>query len=861
MKNTFLDKLLNRIDRVGQGDLQAYLQRLNNEKGFFETIFNTLQEGIVVVDSQGRILYLNHAVTTLLGIDPAKAMGAPISQHLRELDWSTILAEGRVVNRDLEVFYPQQRYLNFYLVPLEDKDTSLLGFAIIFHDLTARRAQAREAIESEKLNAVTLLAAGVAHELGNPLNSLNIHLQLLERDLHRREPGASDEELLDSVRIARSEVGRLDTIISQFLGAVRPAHTVRTMMSINAVVRESLAFLQPEIKDRDVIVQEELAEALPLIPANADQLKQAFYNLIKNAVQALPHGGILRVATSRSDTHLQVSFEDNGTGISVEDMAHITEPYFTRKKNGTGLGLFIVQRILHEHGGLLELLSEPGRGTTARILLPLAERRVRLLGPGDEPSTPSRAQDTKATMSSPVSDNLPTLLVVEDEKNTREGLRRYFNGKFDIYLASDVTTAMNMLETQPVDVLLTDLRLMGGTEGLDLLGRLKTLSHPPVPILMTAYGSEKIAVQAMKRGAYDYITKPLDLEKLEAMLVRALHSRRIETENRQLREELDKKFGLEKLIGNAPAMVEIYERIRQVAPTRATVLIEGESGTGKELVAQSLHMLSPRKAARFVAVHCAALSPQLLESELFGHEKGSFTGASERRVGRFEEANHGTIFLDEIGEIDAATQVKLLRALGEQTIQRVGSNQTIKVDVRVVAATNKHLETLVREGKFRDDLFYRLDVVPIHLPPLRERREDIPLLIQAFCQEFARQNNKRIAGLSPEARDALQRYDWPGNIRELRAAIEHAVALCRGERIGVRDLPTRVLGQAHPFSVAGSGADPDSVANLNLEAMEKKFILQALRLTEWNVTEAAKLLGISRRTLHRKIKTYKIEPR
>jgi two-component system, NtrC family, response regulator AtoC len=466
----------------------------------------------------------------------------------------------------------------------------------------------------------------------------------------------------------------------------------------------------------------------------------------------------------------------------------------------------------------------------------------------------------------PVNDNLPTLLVVEDEKNTRDGLRRYFDGKFDIYLAPDVPMAMNVLETQPVDVLLTDLRLMGGTEGLDLLTRAQSIPHPPVAILMTAYGSEKVAVQAMKRGAYDYITKPLDLEKLDAVLTRALHSRRVETENRQLREELDKKFGLEKLIGNAPAMVEIYDRIRQVAPTRATVLIEGESGTGKELVAQSLHMLSPRKGARFVAVHCAALSPQLLESELFGHEKGSFTGASERRAGRFEEANHGTIFLDEIGEIDAATQVKLLRALGEQTIQRVGSNQNIKVDVRVVAATNKNLESLVREGKFRDDLFYRLDVVPIRLPPLRERREDIPLLINAFVREFAGQNHKRITGLSADAQDALQRYEWPGNIRELRAAIEHAVALCRGERIGVRDLPMRILGKPGDATGAATGRlHPGgeayfSSSSLNLEAMEKNFIHQALRLTDWNVTEAAKLLGISRRTLHRKIKTHKMEP-
>jgi two-component system response regulator AtoC len=455
---------------------------------------------------------------------------------------------------------------------------------------------------------------------------------------------------------------------------------------------------------------------------------------------------------------------------------------------------------------------------------------------------------------SELKDNLPVLLVVEDEKNTRDGLRRYFDGKYDIYLAPDVPAAMTLLESQPVDLLLTDLRLTGGTEGLDLLKRAQALPHAPVCILMTAYGSEKVAVEAMKRGAYDYITKPLDLEKLDVVLARALRSRTVESENRQLRQELDKKFGLEKLIGNSSALVEIYDRVRQVAPTRATVLIEGESGTGKELVAQSLHMLSPRRDARFVPVHCAALSPQLLESELFGHEKGSFTGATERRAGRFEEANHGTIFLDEIGEIDPATQVKLLRVLGEQSIQRVGSNQIVKVDVRVVAATNKNLESLVREGKFRDDLFYRLDVVRIQMPPLRDRREDLPLLINSFIHEFAQQNARKITGLTADAQEALQHYDWPGNVRELRAAIEHGVALCRGERIGVRDLPPRILGQT------GALTGESTPASLNLEAMEKHFIERALRQTGGNITDAAKLLGISRRTLHRKLKTYRLSP-
>jgi two-component system response regulator AtoC len=453
---------------------------------------------------------------------------------------------------------------------------------------------------------------------------------------------------------------------------------------------------------------------------------------------------------------------------------------------------------------------------------------------------------------SELKDNLPVLLVVEDEKNTRDGLRRYFDGKYDIYLAPDMPSALNLLESQPVDLLLTDLRLTGGTEGLDLIRRAQALPHAPVCVLMTAYGSEKVAVEAMKRGAYDYITKPLDLDKLEVVLSRALRSRQVESENRQLRQELDRKFGVEKLIGNSPAMVAIHDRVRQVAPTRATVLIEGESGTGKELIAQSLHMLSPRRDAHFVPVHCAALSPQLLESELFGHEKGAFTGATERRAGRFEEANHGTLFLDEIGEIDPATQVKLLRVLGEQAIQRVGSNHVIKVDVRVVAATNKNLEALVREGKFRDDLFYRLDVVRIEMPPLRDRREDLPLLINAFLHEFARQNAKKITGVTAEAMDALQRYDWPGNVRELRAAIEHGVALCRGERIGLRDLPPRLLGHA------GAPTGDAAPTGLNLEAMEKHFIERALRQTDGNITDAAKLLGISRRTLHRKLKTYRL---
>lgn len=452
-------------------------------------------------------------------------------------------------------------------------------------------------------------------------------------------------------------------------------------------------------------------------------------------------------------------------------------------------------------------------------------------------------------------ETLPTLLVVEDEKNTREGLRRALEDRFEVYLASDAAGGLNVLESERVDLLLSDLRLGGEMDGMELLARANALPKPPVCVLMTAYGSVDVAVEAMRQGAYDYVTKPLNLDKLELLLQRAWKERRTEDENLQMRQQLDERFGMEELIGSSPPMLRVFDLIRQVANSTATVLIEGESGTGKELAAKALHQLSGRKNNRFTVVHCAALSPQLLESELFGHERGAFTGATSKRIGRFEEANHGTLFLDEIGEIDRATQVKLLRALGARTIQRVGSNQEIRVDVRVIAATNKVLDDLVAEGAFREDLFFRLNEVPLTLPPLRERKEDIPALAAAFIQETARENGKKTKGLTNEANAALQQYGWPGNVRELRTAMVYAVTLARGERIGLKELPPRVLG-GHARTPLGKG--PGS-ADLNLERMEKRLIEAALGQCQGNRTEAAKKLGISRRTLHRKINEYELD--
>jgi two-component system response regulator AtoC len=450
---------------------------------------------------------------------------------------------------------------------------------------------------------------------------------------------------------------------------------------------------------------------------------------------------------------------------------------------------------------------------------------------------------------------LPTLLIVEDERATREGLRSALEEEFDVYTASSASEALAILKSEPIKILLTDLRL-GGDSGMDLLDAALALPEPPVAIMMTAYGSVDTAVEAMRRGAWHFVTKPLNLDEVEMLLKRALRNRTLETENQQLVQQVKKSHKLDRLIGKSTAIGRVSELVQQVAPTRATVLIEGESGTGKEVVAHTLHHLSGRPAAKMVIVHCAALSPQLLESELFGHEKGAFTGASQRRIGRFEQADGGTLFLDEIGEIDASTQVKLLRVLSERTLERVGSNSPIKVDVRVIAATNKNLKELVGKGAFREDLYFRLNVVKIEMPPLRDRREDIVLLAGSFLQEFAKENDRPVKPLTDEAMQLLLAYSWPGNVRELRTAIEHGVVMSNDPVIEARHLPQFLH---FPAAAIGISTPPTkntlaAPAEFNLHALETNTIRAALSLAGGNRTHAADLLGVSRRTLQRKLK-------
>ncbi|HAN83370.1 MAG TPA: transcriptional regulator [Verrucomicrobiales bacterium] len=454
-----------------------------------------------------------------------------------------------------------------------------------------------------------------------------------------------------------------------------------------------------------------------------------------------------------------------------------------------------------------------------------------------------------------------TLLIVDDEKATRDGLRMALEESFDCYVAADLKQAKQVLSSEDVDLLLTDLRL-GADSGMEVLDAALALPHPPVALMMTAYGSVDTAVEAMRRGAWHFVTKPLNLDEVELLLKRAVRNRTLEKENVKLVAENETlkeskataSHGLNRLIGRSALMAKVAAKIEQIASTRATVLIEGESGTGKEVVAHALHDLSGRPGEKFVGVNCAALSSQLLESELFGHEKGAFTGASQRRVGRFEQAHGGTLFLDEIGEIDAQTQVKLLRALSERTIERVGSNTPIQVDVRIIAATNRSLAGMVEEGTFREDLYFRLNVLGIVMPPLRARREDIVLLANSFLSEFAQENGRPEKPLTEAAMNCLLSYGWPGNVRELRTAIEHAVVMSNQSELDIQHLPDFVSGLGHHFESSSVKNTLAPEEEFNLHALEQRAVQGALRVTDGNRTKAAELLGISRRTLQRKLR-------
>jgi DNA-binding NtrC family response regulator len=445
-----------------------------------------------------------------------------------------------------------------------------------------------------------------------------------------------------------------------------------------------------------------------------------------------------------------------------------------------------------------------------------------------------------------------TILVIDDEKNIRAGLAAALElDGYEVLMAADGEEGLDIALHNDVDLVITDLR-MPGVSGEEVLRRVTT-ETPGIPVIvLTGHGTVENAVDAMRSGAYDFLTKPLNLDRLSLLVKRALQNRELVLQRRELERELAGNKSFEHIIGKSPAIQKVFDVVRRVAPTKASVLITGESGVGKELIANALHNLSPRKDSPFVKVHCAALAETLLESELFGHEKGSFTGAVARKRGRFELANGGTIFLDEIGEINQSVQIKILRVLQEKKFERVGGEDTLEVDVRVITATNRDLQKEIADGRFREDLFYRLNVVCIDVPPLRERKDDIPLLVASFVKEFADENGKKIEGVDTKARSALFSHEWPGNIRQLRNCVESAVVMASGPVITIDDLPPSIR----------SGEEIPAIripVGVTMAEAEKQVILQTLSSQNGNKSRTADVLDIGRKTLHRKLGEYGLD--
>jgi two-component system response regulator HydG len=452
----------------------------------------------------------------------------------------------------------------------------------------------------------------------------------------------------------------------------------------------------------------------------------------------------------------------------------------------------------------------------------------------------------------------PHILIVDDDPAHRTTLKTLISSwGYRVETVDDGSAAIQKIKETPFDLVLMDVR-MATMSGIEALKHIKSY-NPAIPILiMTAYSSVDSAVEALKSGAYDYLTKPLDFEALRITLERAREHSALKEENRALKEKLRMGFSVSDIIGKSQTMVDLIDMVAMVSPTDATILITGESGTGKELIAKSIHYNSKRKNDAFVIVNCAALTETLLESELFGHEKGAFTGADRRREGRFMQADKGTIFLDEIGETSHVMQAKLLRAIQEKEIQRVGGEETIHVDVRILAATNRELQKEVSEGKFREDLFYRLNVVSLNVPPLRDRIDDIPLLAGYFLEIYAEKNRKHIKGFSPAAMDMMLKYAWPGNVRELENAIERAAILSAGDYITEKEFPLSIVKE-YSGNLNAQRPFLKSRGPRSLEAIEKQAIIEAIEASNGNKSEAARILGINRKTLYKKLKAYSVE--
>ena len=729
-------------------------EELNKLSRYLGSVLDGLQDGLLVVEN-GAVTLRNPAAERVWRAAEGQAPPDALSALLAE--------PGRH-----ELAGPDGTLHEVRVTPFGES-----GVVVITADVTEQTRAKEQLARSQRLALVGQMLAQITHEVRNPLNAMSLNAELLADDLAELDPDKRTEAW-EQLAIVTGEIERLTDVTAHYLQLARRPPARLEPENVAMLVEDVRRLLDAELSSQHVELDVRV-QPVPEQLVDGNQLRQALLNVVRNAVEAGAHQ--LELSLEREDGEVCVRLSDDGPGMSAEEAERAIDPFFSTKASGTGLGLAITKQILEDHGGSLRVTSEPGRGTTIVLALP------------DRPPRPSKRGPCMPQ----------TILVVDDDASNRVTLERILGREgYEVAHAASGREAMEHYRARGADLVLTDLK-MPGMSGIELLKAVRTVDPDIEVLVMTAYGTVETAVEAMKEGAYDFVSKPLKRLELVNTVRKALEKRELQMENRRLREQLG-AVGEGEIIGKSEVMRALLDEVEQVAPSDATVLLSGESGTGKGRLARLLHRMSRRKDARFVTVNCAAIPESLMESELFGYEKGAFTGAVARKEGRFDIARAGTLFLDEITEMQPAVQVKLLRVLQDGEYERVGGTETLQADVRVIAATNRDIEAEVDAGTFRQDLFYRLNVIRIGVPPLRERYADIPLLAQHFLVRFTKKNAKEeLRSFTPDALEALAGYTWPGNVRELENAVERAVVLCRDTQVGLDDLPPAVApGRRRP---------------------------------------------------------------
>jgi len=739
--------------------------------------------------------------------------------------------------------------------------------AIAEREARLRSAQA-EMIHREKLAAMGRLVAQLSHEINNPIYNIQNCLEALQR---RGDPDDPNREFLD---LAQEELSRMAVLTRQLLDQSRPLSDAAEPLDLSAMAKRVVLLAQPRLDAHAIRVDLRFDAALPTVVVHPDAIQQVLANLVDNAVDVMLGGGTLRLETRATGDFVEISVEDTGPGIPDEQLSRIFEAFYTTKPGvrGIGLGLFVSEGIVRGHRGRLLVESRMGKGSRFVVQLPrqtlgrtlaalpgddagrgTRPRRV-LRTPGPRPARvpgPARSPVNRGGAAMP---DAARILIIDDDRAFRIGTGALLVDEgYAVDAATGGDEGLALLRDARYDLVLLDLR-MEGRSGLSVLDEIRR-SGSDVPVLMlTGFATVDSAVQALKLGADDYITKPCDNDRLRSK-IRVVLARR----------EPVLGSGASGIVAVSSNMREVLKSVARVAPTESTVLLRGATGTGKELVARAIHEESSRASRPFLAINCSALAEGLLESELFGHARGAFTGAVSERKGVFEEAAGGTVFLDEIGDISPGMQARLLRVLQEREVTRVGTSRPVSVDVRIIAATHQDLEAMVEAERFRADLYFRLKVFQIRIPRLRERPSDVPALTSAAMtrwNERITDASRRIAGCSDEAIELLQAYDWPGNVRELMAAVEHACIVCDGGRILACHLPEEIRDPGvltEPDQERRASADPSRRYQAPAPDTEREIILQALEEADGNRTRAAAILGMGRTTLWQKLKAYGLD--